>query len=108
MGHGGLAEFANSLRGFPCTGDDMRTLELGTFNPNHADGGVRIHFYCDDSSGHAIADIKLRGDACKALGESESVALRMPVQAAAIDSFVRQLEKVDPTLGANASLPMAT
>ena len=39
-----LSELANSLRGFPSSASDSRRVELGTFDPKYADGGVRINF----------------------------------------------------------------
>jgi hypothetical protein len=92
---------------FPSSVSDIRSVELGTFNPNHADGGLKMRFYCTDSSGHAVTDIKLRGDGCKALGEVESVALRMRIEPVAIASFLLQLKAMNATVGANAFLAMA-
>jgi hypothetical protein len=102
LSHDGLLEFAGRLRGFPQSVSDSRTFELGTFNPSHADGGVRMKFSCRDSTGRAVVEIRLRGDACEALGEPESVALRIRIESAAIDSFVQQLAAVDSTIGAGA------
>jgi hypothetical protein len=56
---------------------------------------------------HAAVEVKLRGDACKGLDEVESVALRIPVQAAAIDSFVSQIKQMEKLVGATAYLQMA-
>ena len=86
---------------------DSRNFELGTFNPSHADGGIRMKFICQDSTGRAVVEIRLRGDACEALGEPESVALRIPIEPAGIDLFVQQLAAVANTIGAGALLPMA-
>lgn len=67
-----------------------------------------MHFYCRDSSGHSAVDAQLRGDGCGGLGEPESVALRIPIEAAAIDSFLMQVRKMDTNeIGASASLEMA-
>ena len=44
----------------------------------HADGGARMHFFCDDAAGHALVEVKLRSGARKRLGETESVAPRVP------------------------------
>jgi hypothetical protein len=107
LSHDDLPEFADGLRGFPRNVSDSRTFELGSFNPNHADGGIRLKFSCPDSTGRAVVEIRLRGDACEALGEPESVALRVPVEPAGIDSFVQQLTTVYTTIGAGAVLPMA-
>jgi hypothetical protein len=95
LNHDDLAKMAEDLRGFPSRADDSREFELGTFTPKHADGGIRMHFYCTDSVGHAAVDVKLRGDACKALGEVESVALRIPIEAASVDSFVAQIKRME-------------
>jgi hypothetical protein len=105
--HDKLSEVAESLSGFPSHTKDSREFELGTFNPDYAHGGIRMNFYCTDSVGHAAVEVKLRGDACKGLGELESVALCIPVQAAAIDSFVSQIRLMNREVGATAYLQMA-
>ena len=102
-----LLKVAEAMSEFPSHTKDSRNLELGTFNPDHADGGIRMHFCCTDSVGHAVVEVKLRGDACKGLGDLESVALRIPVQAAAIDSFVSQLKQMKKLVGTTANLQMA-
>jgi len=102
-----LSEFASGLRGFPCSMSDSRTFELGTFNPDHADGGIRMKFGCPNSSGRSVVEIGLRSGNCPALGEPESVALRIPIEPAGIDSFVQQLTAVDHVIGACAFLQMA-
>jgi len=107
LSHSDLSEFADGLSGFPQSVSDSRNFELGTFNPRHADGGIRMKFTCPDSTGRAVVEIRLRGDACEALGEPESVALRIPIEPAGIDSFVKQLTAVENTIGAGALLPMA-
>ena len=107
LSHDKLSELAEGLSGFPSHTKDSRDFELGTFNPDHADGGIRMHFCCTDSLGHAVVEVKLRGDASKGLGELESVALRIPIQAAAIDSFVSQIKQMENLVGATAYLQMA-
>jgi hypothetical protein len=102
-----LSKFANVLAGFPSRPDDIRDFEIGTFNPDHADGGARMHFFCADAAGHAVVEVKLRGDACRALGEVQSVALRIPIQAAGVAEFIRQLRGLGKTFGASAHLPQA-
>jgi hypothetical protein len=101
-----LSKLAKALTGFPSRPDDSRDFELGTFNPDHADGGARIHFFCEDAAGHAVVEVELRGGARRGLGES--VALRIPIQANGVDDFVKQLRGVGKTIGASASLPQAT
>src|ERR1017187_1262301 len=108
LSHQAFSELADVLRGFPSTGSDSRKVELGTLDPSHADGGVKMNFCCSDTLGHAVVEIKLRGDGRRALGYLESVALRIPIEPAAFDRFVLQLIAMDSTIGASASLPMAT
>ena len=109
VSHDDLPRMAEVLNGFPNAASDFRDLELGTFNPAHADGGVCLHCYCKDSVGHAVIEVKLRGDACKGLGEPESVALILPVEAASIDSFLTQVRAINAEqIGALAFLPMAS
>src|SRR5205807_9529696 len=86
--HSALAEMVAVLSGFPSNMRDSRTLELGTFNPNYAEGGVRLHFYCVDSAGHAAVNVQLRSDTSHNMGKVESVDLQIPLEAAAIDSFL--------------------
>ena len=102
-----LSKLADVISGFPSHPSDSRDFELGTFNPDHADGGARLHFFCKDSAGHAVVEVKLRGDACKGLGEMESVALRIPIQAAGVGEFIRQLRVIGKALGASAHFPQA-
>ena len=54
--------------------------------------------------GHAAVDVQLRGGRSKRLGEVESVALRIPIEAAAIDRFIQELRAIDKTVGARATL----
>lgn len=105
LGRGCLFATADRLRGFPSNSTDSRDLELGTFNPNHAGGGAQMHFYCLDMAGHAAVDVKLRSDVRKTMREFGSVALRIPVEAAAIDSFAIQIRAMDEEqIGAAAHL----
>jgi len=107
LSHDDLAKMVEALKGFPSVPSDIRDLELGTFNPKHADGGLHLRCYCKDSVGHAVIEVKLRGDACKGLGEPESVALLFPVEAAAVDLFLTQVRLMDTEqIGATAFLAM--
>ena len=107
LAHDAPSKLAEALTGFPSHPADRRYFELGTFNPEHADGGARMHFYVKDSPGRAAVDVRLRGNACKALGEIESVALRIPIEAAAVDIFTQQLRTINKEIGAGASVHQA-
>ena len=104
--HDDLPKMVEALRGFPARVNDVREIDLGTYNPVYANGGIQVHLRCTDSVGHAVAEVKLRGDACKGMGEPESVALRIPIQGAAVDSFILQISLMKKEIGANAHLRM--
>lgn len=105
--HDDLPCAADILNGFPRDGKDSRTLELGTFQPGSAGGGIRADFYCIDSVGHAIVCVKLRDDGCNSMGEAQSVCLQIPVEAGPIDSFVSQARSISTETSAKAHLQMA-
>jgi hypothetical protein len=106
LSHDDPSNMADALAGFPRHPSDYRDFSLGADDPKYAGGGVRMHFFCMDMAGRAAVDVKLRHDG-NLQGEVESVALRIPLEAAAIDSFVEQLRKLDLTSAFNAHLSMA-
>ncbi len=106
--HDDLSKLVQTLSGFPSHAGDLRRLEFGTFERNYAGGGIRMHFFCRDSVGHAVVDVQLSGDNCLKPGEPESVRLCMNVEAAGVDSFLAQLGSLDPNeIGASVCLEMA-
>lgn len=107
LGHSRLAEMAGVLNAFPTHVSDVRDFELATSDPQTPAGGVLLHFYCLDSSGHIAVNVQLRGDTCAGMGQLESVALKIPLEAAAIDKFVEQLRNFRNEGGGVAHLPMA-
>lgn len=100
---GRLAAFARALRGFPASSRDRRELELGTFDPGWAGGGVRLGLRCTDALGHAAMSVELRADP-QYHGGAENAAFDVRVEPAAIDAFVAQLERLEPEVGACARL----
>jgi hypothetical protein len=93
VGIGRLQETAASLKGFPGHPSDTRELILGAFGPEWAGGGVSMQFYCADASGHAYVESKIEsGD--KRGRSIESVILSLPIEAAAVDSFVDELHRL--------------
>jgi hypothetical protein len=106
--HSDLCDMGKTLQGFPQSPTDYRDLELGTFIPTNAGGGVKLHFSCIDKAGHAKVDIKLRADGCKNLGDLDSVSFSIPVEPAAIDFFVSQIMNMEIYIGNSVELQMAT
>lgn len=90
VGIGGLEEAAARLRGFPKRPADVREVMLGAFGPASAGGGVSMRFYCADAAGHAYVDSKIESDSL-AGRPVQCVTLSLPIEAAAVDSFVEEL-----------------
>lgn len=106
--HERLPQIYAALSGFPSNPADHRIVELGSLDPRGAGGGVEMRFYCVDSVGHAAVDVKLRADACVEFGQVQSVALTIPVEAAAVDSFLSEIAKIDSEqIGGKARLAIA-
>jgi hypothetical protein len=101
------AEFAAVLRGFPRSQADVREFELGSFDAAYAGGGAGFRFYCLDSVGHAAAEVRLRTDPNVEDGVSDLAVLHISVEAAAVDSFVTQLERMAAAVGQAALLEAA-
>jgi hypothetical protein len=93
LGHGELAQLAEALSRFPRDATDHREVELGAFSTLHAGGGILMSFSCLDAVAHAAVDVRLRTQDCNACGELQSVALRVPIEAGALGTFVNQLRQ---------------
>jgi hypothetical protein len=102
-----LPELAQRLKGFPAKPSDCREFELGTFDPEYAGGGVRLRFSRLDSPGHSVVDLELRTDNRRSSRHEESAAMRIPVEAGAIDSFISEIGAIGLNAGAKAYLPMS-
>ena len=102
-----LAELGRTLKGFPSSRDDTREFEVGAFDANYAGGGAGFRFFCVDSTGHALAQVRLRTDSRREADVNDMVTLHVPVVAAAIDSFVERLVLMAASPGESAFLEAA-
>jgi hypothetical protein len=78
-------------------------LEFGTFQAGYAGGGVRMIFKCIDGAGHIQLELKMESDHNEDI-PSQSVSLLLPIEAASIDTFVRELTTMDADRKATATL----
>jgi hypothetical protein len=109
LGYDEIPDLLKGLEGFPSGSPDCREFELGTFDPKCAGGGLRLRFTQVDSVGHSVVDIELRNDGRRSsAGYPESVVMRMPVLAAAIDSFVLETAAIGLNVGAKSFLQMSS
>lgn len=102
--HEEIRQQADILEGFPVTIEDSRALELGSFDPEFAGGGMRLLFRCRDRAGHVAVDVQLRSDRFESGTVLELANFALDVEPAAIDRFVKQLRSVEPSVGAEARL----
>jgi hypothetical protein len=92
VGTGQLAEAAVKLQHFPRDFSDTREIMFGDFIPNS--GGVSLRFYCIDRAGHAFVDSKVESDH-RRTGKRQTATLSLPIEAAAVDSFVEELRRLE-------------
>lgn len=102
-----LSAVASVLRGFPANRSDTRECEFGTFDAQYGGGGAGFRFCCTDSVGHALVEVRLRTDPRLGVGASDTANIHIPVESAAVDSFVGQLERMLPEPGQSALLEAA-
>jgi hypothetical protein len=91
---GGLQAAASYLRGFPKGPSDQRDIVFGNFDRKCAAGGMRLRFHCIDGAGHAYVETTIDAN-YRTGGTIQTAVLAMPVEAAAVDAFVSQLEQVE-------------
>lgn len=102
-GIGDLDKAAGQLRGFPRNTSDMRELIFGTFDRKCAGGGVSMRFHCTDSAGHAYVETRIDSSVL-AGGTFQTVALALPIEAAAVDIFVQELQRMEEDRSSTAHL----
>ncbi len=93
IGTGELQEAAMKLQGFPKGRTDTREIVFGAFGPDSAGGGVRVRVYCTDAAVHISAQVEIESEYDEA-GTFESVTLLLPIEVAALDSFVTELGRL--------------
>ena len=103
VGHGQIEQIAGKLEGFPQGVPDAREVVLGAFGSQSAGGAVNMVFYCADRAGHAYVDVRIES-ATDSTGKVESVTCSLPVEAAAVDSFVKELQRLSADRAGQAYL----
>lgn len=102
-GIGDLENAASNLHGFPRNPSDKREVTFGNFDRDCAAGGIKLRFHCVDGAGHAFVEATI--DAHYDTGGTiQNVVLAMPVEAAAVDEFVRELQRLELDPSGTATL----
>jgi hypothetical protein len=89
-----ISTIAKVFRSFPTSSDDRRELVLGAFDPGDAGGGVRLTLRCVNRAGHAVLDVDVRAEPQQTGAISETAKFATPTEAAFVDDFVSQLDRV--------------
>jgi hypothetical protein len=100
---GDLQAAATQLRGFPNSPADRREVIFGNFDRKFAAGGVSMRFHCIDRSGTAYVEATIDAK-YETGGTVQTVVLAMPVEAAAVDKFVEELERLESNRSGTARL----
>lgn len=99
-----LVDLASALEHFPRSPLDRRVVELGTFSPELAGGGVRLQLGCD-GAGHVRIDVHVRGPrGPEPSADEPSARFALATEAAAIDAFVRALRAARVEVGETVTL----
>ena len=93
-GIGDLEAAASNLHGFPINPSDKREVTFGNFDRKCAAGGIKLRFHCVDGAGHSFVEATIDAN-YETGGTIQSVVLAMPVEAAAVDEFVRELQRLE-------------
>jgi len=93
-GIGALRDAAAQLYGFPKNPKDVREVIFGNLERKYAGGGVRMRFRCVDGAGHAYVEATIDSN-CQSGGTVQTVVLAMPIEAAAVDTFVQDLQRLE-------------
>ena len=100
---GDLEEAAAQLRGFPHNPSDRREIVFGTFDRKCAGGGINMRFHCIGGAGHSYVEATIDSN-CESAGTVQTAVLSMPVEAAAVDVFVQELQRVGANRAGTAFL----
>jgi hypothetical protein len=100
---GNLQKAAEELRGFPTDPSDTREITFGNFDRKFAAGGVRMRFHCVDGAGHAYVDATIDSNYLTG-GTIQTAVLAVPVEAAAVDKFLQELEQLEKARAGSAHL----
>jgi hypothetical protein len=106
---GGLAEVATSLEGFPRHVSDAREIQFGAFGKESAGGGVRLRFFCKNSSGHAVVELRFESEDESDTGSKWNLSEQTAhffagIEATAVDEFVGELRLLEEKQCGTASL----
>jgi hypothetical protein len=103
VGNGQLEEIAKVLSGFPKDPSDVREIDLGKFGREFAGGAASMKFYCADKAGHAYLKSKIESDS-ESAGVVQCAVISIPIEAAAVDSFVEALRQMERDRAGSALL----
>ena len=106
-GYEAAANLAKEFTGFPESNKDVRSYELGTFDPKYAGGGVVLKLSSLDTLGHCCLAVRLRADPQKNHTVEANAQFSIKFEPASLDSFLLSLAKLGANVGARASLNAA-
>lgn len=93
VAHGGLADAAKTIAGFPKDPTDAREVVLGRFGSEWAGGAARLQFSCVDPAGHCAVAVVLESDGGRSAAGygAEMARFHIRFAPAALDGLVAQL-----------------
>ena len=90
---GQLHSIAGAIAGFPASLTDVREMAIGAVGPLSAGGAASLRFLCAKGSGSSNLELQIESAECTN-STRQHVSMILPIEAAALDSFVSQLRDV--------------
>lgn len=101
--HGIGKRVAREFEGFPSSPKDIREIEIGSFDPGWAGGGLKLRLFCVNGSGHPRMEIRIQSE-----NKTEESRFLTEIESVAIDDFVNELAAWGDGVGDDATLRSAT
>ena len=99
-----LQKLSDQLKGFPSAPEDCRNFEFGDLDPKNRQGGIRMSFFCPHPTGQAVLNLKLKSAEGEYHKDPESSEFCIPIEAAGVDNFINQLNRINFIIGNKAKL----
>jgi hypothetical protein len=86
-----FSKIFDQLADFPKSVEDTRVVLMGSLEPESAEGGVRLKFFCSTPWGHPFVFVKIRADQNHQFTRKTKATFNIKIEAAAIDEFIKQI-----------------
>lgn len=98
-----LSSAVATMQGFPTNSNDRRRIAFGSAGEAFAGGFAQLDFQCQDAAGHTCFHSAIEDD-FKNREVTESAAIQVSFEPAALDTFLIELKQIEQDLSGSACL----